>query len=115
MTASIGLLASSPERAFVGDVRRIVTAVDVGVAVGATAGERVGFQAASLLHELMQGKSHPSKVIYVEPGSLIVRQSSDVLAVGDPVVAEAVRYVRENIPRNLSVKDVMREVPVGRR
>ena len=39
----------------------------------------------------------------------------DVLAIDDPKVAAAVRFVRDNAARNFDVSDVLRAVPVSRR
>src|SRR5262249_19031201 len=42
------------------------------------------------------------------------RQSTDVLAIDDPHIAVAVRYIRENACRGATVGDVLRQVPLSR-
>jgi len=51
--------------------------------------ERVGYRAAELLDEMMDGAPGPEEAVLIEPTSLVARQSSDALAVDDPMVAKA--------------------------
>lgn len=53
-------------------------------------------------------------VLIPAPG-IAAHLSTDLLAVDDPEVAAAVRFVRENSHRCLRVSDVLREVNVSRR
>jgi LacI family transcriptional regulator len=46
---------------------------------------------------------------------VVTRQSTDLLAIEDADVASAVRFIRENARKGISVDDVLREVPVSRR
>jgi LacI family transcriptional regulator len=75
---------------------------------------RIGFEAAALLERLMDGQKPPTERIEVEPGGVITRQSSDVLAVEDRDVARAVRFIREKACEGVGVDDVLREQPVAR-
>lgn len=73
-----------------------------------------GFQAAALLDSLMAGKKPPAEAITVPPRQIVTRQSSDLLAVEDADVAEALRFIRQNASRPISVTDVLRRVPISR-
>jgi LacI family transcriptional regulator len=79
--------------------------------------ERVGFEAAKLLDEMMRGKPAPSpdEPVLVPPLGLVTRQSTDVLAIEDEDVAAAVKFIREHRGKALSVQDVLDHVPVSRR
>ena len=77
--------------------------------------ERIGYEAAKLLDELLHSRSRVKRSIILPPGGVVVRQSSDVQAVRDADVAEAVRYIRENSHRPIQVADVLRAVPLARR
>jgi LacI family transcriptional regulator len=77
--------------------------------------EEIGFRAAALLDRLMAGARPPKKPVLVEPVELAARQSTDVFAVGDPVVARAMRFIAENGNGPLRVGDVADHVHVGRR
>ncbi len=76
--------------------------------------ERVGFEAAALLTRLMQGKAAPRKPLLVPPQDIVVRQSSDVVAIEDPDLAAAVRFVRERACGGISVDDVVRATTLSR-
>ena len=75
---------------------------------------RVGYEAAALLDRLMDGDAADGSPIYIPPIGLVTRMSSDVLAVDDPGVAEALRYIREYARDGINVDDVVRNVPLSR-
>lgn len=77
--------------------------------------EQVGYEAAALLERLMSGQAPPTKPIRLPPLQLITRQSSDILLIEIPEVAEAVRFIREHAHEQIGVEDVLRRVPVNRR
>jgi len=72
--------------------------------------QRVGFRAASLLEELMNRRKVAKDPIYLPPGELHVRRSSDVFAVQDEVVAKAMRYIQDNAHEGLTVRNICRHV-----
>lgn len=77
--------------------------------------EQVGYQGATLLRRLMSGESLPSStVIKVPPRGVLLRQSTDVLAMDDRVVAEAVRFIREHACEEIGVEDVVSHVRISR-
>ncbi len=75
----------------------------------------LGQQAARLLHRLMQGKPAPAQPLIIPPASVVVRHSTDVLAVNNPSVAQAMRFIWNHLEQDLSVNDVAREVGLSRR
>jgi len=75
---------------------------------------RIGYEAAALLDRLMQGTSSPPKTLAVQPEGLVVRQSTDVIAIDDPDVVTAVRYIRQNACQPINVHDVLNVVTVSR-
>ena len=76
---------------------------------------RTGFEAASLLDRMMAGEHVGPESVLVEPLGVEARQSTDILAIDDPDVAAAVRYIRENAMSGINVGDVLRHVPLSRR
>jgi LacI family transcriptional regulator len=76
--------------------------------------ELVGYKAAELLDRLMSGK--PADVLHrvIPPLGISTRLSTDVLAIDDPEVAAAVRYIREHACRGAVVEDILQHVPVSR-
>jgi len=77
--------------------------------------ERIGFEAAALMARLMAGEPAPVKPIVVEPRRVQLRQSSNVLATHDPVVAAASRFIREHAHESITIEDVARGVSISRR
>ncbi len=78
---------------------------------------QVGFLAAQLMEALIDGQKIPAsgREIRVPPKGVARRMSSDVLAVNEPQLADAIRFIRHQACDPCSVKDVLRHVPVGRR
>ncbi|MFW6033136.1 MAG: substrate-binding domain-containing protein, partial [Phycisphaeraceae bacterium] len=77
--------------------------------------KRIGYEGAQLLAQLMEGEPVPSEPLLLPPEGVHVRRSTDVLAVDDPVVARALRYIREHVSERINVADVVRHVRVSRR
>jgi LacI family transcriptional regulator len=78
-------------------------------------GERIGYEAAQLLDQWLSGNRPGRQLIVLPPAGVVVRQSSDLLAVPDPDVSAAVRFIQRNAHRVLRVEDVLRQVPIARR
>ncbi len=76
--------------------------------------ERIGFEAAALLSRLMNGDPPLNSARYIAPKEVVVRQSSDVLAVDDPAIASTLRYIREYAYEGISVADVVARISVSR-
>jgi len=75
----------------------------------------LGFEAAELLARLMRGKKVEVKNYFFEPGEVVTRQSSDVLAVKDPNVSKAIRFIQENAYRDIDGAAVARAGGQSRR
>ena len=77
--------------------------------------ERTGYLAAELLDRLMSGRKVRNGGHFVEPLGVVVRASSDVLAIEDPDVSAAVRFIRERACSGINVSDLLTQVPLSRR
>lgn len=77
--------------------------------------ETVGYLGAALLDKLMKGGTPPPEPIRVPPKELIVRKSSDILAVPHPGVARALRYIWDSFQKPISVQDMARVAGMSRR
>lgn len=77
--------------------------------------EQIGYEAARLLDSLMEGRQPQRLQILLSPCGIETRQSTDILATDDALVAAAIRFVRENAHRPVHIGDVLRVVPLGRR
>lgn len=77
--------------------------------------EQRGYRAAALLDEMIQGAPAPIDPILMPPPRLVLRQSSDVFAADDPLVASALRFMADNSHRRLKVGEVADVAGVSRR
>ena len=80
-----------------------------------SAADHVGFQAAAELHNLMRGKKPPVGPVLIPHRGVITRRSSDVLAVNDPIVAKALKYIRKEPPARLSIEAIVAGAAISRR
>ena len=77
--------------------------------------QRVGHRAAEILDGLMSGGAPPAEPIYLPPAELAARASTDSYAVGDPLVARALRYMTDEAHRPIKVSDVVAHVHASHR
>jgi LacI family transcriptional regulator len=68
--------------------------------------EQIGYQAAELLSQLMDGSTPPVAPILIPPKALVVRQSSDVFAVREPRVAKALRFMADQSDSSVTIDEV---------
>jgi LacI family transcriptional regulator len=77
--------------------------------------ESAGFHAAELLDRLMNGEPMDGQIIYAPPTHVVRRQSTDILAIDDLNLADAIRYIRQNAKRKIHVDDVVLQTSLSRR
>lgn len=77
--------------------------------------ERTGYEAARLLHRMMDGRSIPAEAHLISPLGVAARQSTDVLAIDDREIARAVRYIREHANEQIRIDAVLDGLPLSRR
>ena len=75
---------------------------------------RAGFEAAQMLQHLMEGKKLRADRVEMPPLGVATRQSTDVVAVADPQLADALRFIRAHACDGINVSDVLRAVPMSR-
>ncbi|QDU77484.1 Xylose operon regulatory protein [Bremerella volcania] len=77
-------------------------------------GTAIGYRAAELLEYLMKGGKPPKKPILIEPLGIVTRLSSDIVAVEDRDLANALLFMREHACEGIGVSDVLKEVAISR-
>ena len=77
-------------------------------------GIRIGHEAASWLHRMMIGEPGPVGPVLLDPSKLVARRSSDMLAIDDPDIAKAVRFIRDHACDGIRVDAVVRHVAMSR-
>lgn len=78
-------------------------------------GRRTGWLGAEALGRLMAGGKVPGEVHPIPPLGVATRQSTDTLAVADPQLARALRFVRERACEGITVSDILHHAPMARR
>ncbi len=79
------------------------------------AAEQIGFQAAQMLDDLFAGKQIEDSPRRLAPIGVATRQSTDIMAVEDPELARALRFIRDSADQPIDVEDVLKRVPMNRR
>jgi LacI family transcriptional regulator len=77
-------------------------------------GHGVGFVAARMLDDLMQGREPERLQHFIPPKGIVARESSDGSVIHDPLVARAARIIRENAAQGINVDDLCRMVHASR-
>jgi LacI family transcriptional regulator len=57
----------------------------------------------------------PAEPVYLPPLRVITRQSTDTMAIEDPLVLAALKYIRQHAANRVSVGKVVHEIGCGRR
>jgi LacI family transcriptional regulator len=82
----------------------------------AVASNRIGYQAAVALGRLMQGKAAAASTMLIAPVSIVTRQSTQTVAMTDPLLVKAMSYIRQNAANpSLSVPEVAQCAGASRR
>lgn len=76
--------------------------------------ELIGYRAAEKLTKLMDGDQAVARESLIRPLGVVSRKSTDVVAIQDPVIASALRYIREQACTGITVEDVMKVIPTSR-
>jgi len=85
-----------------------VTSVDTNL-------ETLGYRGAELLDHLMSGKPAPKAPIRIPAKCVVVRRSSDILAIKHKGVAKSLRYMWEHSHEPICVKDLVTVSAMSRR
>jgi LacI family transcriptional regulator len=78
-------------------------------------GWKVGYEAAALLDRMMSGTAARRGDILIQPEGIVERASTDVVAIDDPHVSAAVRFIEEHAGEAFGVEALEAVVPICRR
>lgn len=76
--------------------------------------ERMGFEAARLLDQILKRRIPSPVEVIVPPLQLIPRRSTDNTSLADPLVSRATAFIRERASKRIGVEQVARHVNVSR-
>jgi LacI family transcriptional regulator len=82
----------------------------------------IGFRSAELIESILTGEGSGAAsgaasgtAIRIAPRDIVERESTTMVMESDPVVAQAVRFIRQNAVRGIAVEDVVAACDVSRR
>ena len=74
-----------------------------------------GYQAASVLHKLMNKEIEQAFDIVIPPIRIESRKSTEKYAVNDKLILKIIEYIISNYARNISIEDITNIIPLSRR
>jgi LacI family transcriptional regulator len=77
--------------------------------------ERIGYAAAAFLDRMMKSNERPAGEHLFPPSHVVTRLSTDIMAVDDPSIATALRFIRDHACHGIRVRDVARAASISRR
>lgn len=78
------------------------------------AGEQIGYEAARILDRMMRRLKPPAQPTLFAPLCIETRQSSDIVAIDDEHLAQAIRLIRQRACEGLTVNGILKVVPISR-
>lgn len=76
---------------------------------------QVGYQAARLLDQLMEGRPATLRHLLIPPEQVVPRASTDVFGVDDPRLQAAIRHVQKHFDEPITVLELAEAIGVSRR
>jgi LacI family transcriptional regulator len=76
--------------------------------------EELAYRGAELLDRLIEGETPPAEPLRIPPGGLVLRQSSDILAIDHPEVAKALSFLWKYHGQRIGVDDVVAATAMSR-
>ena len=80
-----------------------------------TPAQEIGYEGASLLHSLLKGHPSPREDRFLAPQRIMEHLSTEVLAIDDPQILQALTFLRTHACADIQVEDLLKEVPMARR
>ncbi len=77
--------------------------------------ESAGYEAAKLIDRMIDNKKTSIMQIIVSPTHIVQRQSTDILAVNDINVSQALQFIKKNAKNKILVEDVIKATSLNRR
>jgi LacI family transcriptional regulator len=76
--------------------------------------EKAGFRMSELLDKMMSGRKMPPQTVIVQPKRVVMRQSTNIVAVEDKLVSQALNFIHQNAQHLIQVDDVVKDLNVSR-
>jgi LacI family transcriptional regulator len=76
--------------------------------------EKIGYEAAAHIHRIVEEKK-VRREVFVPPGGIIERETTNIFVCDDPTVEQAVRFITSKAGKGISVADTANALFVSRR
>ncbi len=76
--------------------------------------KRAGYQAATLLDDMMNGQCVAPGIFPIQPTGVATRRSTDLVAIKDSVISTAIQFIQTNALKGINVSDVLKVTPISR-
>ncbi|MBA4149925.1 MAG: DNA-binding transcriptional regulator [Verrucomicrobia bacterium] len=78
--------------------------------------ERIGYEAAQLLDQIMRGNRAAAKpkCMLIPPLGIAMRRSTEVTAIDDRMIADAMRFIREHACDGITVEEILAEFNISK-
>ena len=81
----------------------------------ATPTDKIGLTVANLLNDLFARRRPKTRTVTLPHAGIVERQSANLIRTDDNEVAGALRYIRTNAHKTISIEDIVAAVPTSRR
>lgn len=78
--------------------------------------QRIGYEAARLLDQMMGGKTGPEiwEPRLIDPKGVVTRRSTDIVVTDDQLVGDALRFIRDHACESVNVNETLRHIARSR-
>ena len=78
-------------------------------------GRQIGWRAMEILGDMILNNGRPpEQQVLIPPGSIITRRSTDIIAVEDELIHQAITYIQSHLKDGINVKQLARTLSVSR-
>ncbi|MEM8867916.1 MAG: DNA-binding transcriptional regulator [Verrucomicrobiota bacterium] len=77
--------------------------------------ETIGYEGAAMLDRLMKGQALKERIKFIPPKGIAIRQSTDALAVTDPLIRDVLEYLKSHYKRSIGTSEIAEHFKVSRR
>lgn len=77
--------------------------------------QTIGYEGAAMLDQLMAGKNLKERIRFFPPKGIKIPQSTDMLAISDPVIRELITYLKTDYQRSISTDMLAQRFGISRR
>jgi LacI family transcriptional regulator len=95
----------------------VLEVIEPSVSCVVTADTTIGYEAAKRLQLMMKSPTRRKRadVVRVDPSTIKVRQSTDILQIEDEAIRKAIRYIRDHAHQGIQVSDVASHAGLSRK